>query len=162
MCNSYAKVYSGKQRSSWHGTSVQVAQPMPSLGLLKVRRMLARMEVGTTATSLSYQPSEGTSTVNNNESTFPTCRSLVQAPSDPQVSYHLMMTRKRAERESPLPSPSKLTRSPAPKVRRRMRTGTEQTQTCAGNHRQQSSTSLVEETPSVLRWRSSNFTLNNP
>ena len=35
------------------------------------------------------------------------------------------VSRKRGERPSPLPSPMKLTRSPAPKLQRRLRTGTE-------------------------------------
>ena len=100
--HSYARVFCGKQASSWHGTSVQAAQPLPSLGLLEVRRVLARMEVGTTTNPLSYQSSQGISTVNNSESTLHLDpRSPLKAPSDVNVSYRLMMSRKRTERESP-------------------------------------------------------------
>ena len=31
--HSFARVFCGNQRSSWHGTTVQVAQPLPSLSL---------------------------------------------------------------------------------------------------------------------------------
>ncbi len=47
----------------------------------------------------------------------------------PNPYVHPILSRKRTERASPFPSPSKQTRSPAPKLRRRLRTGTEQQQT---------------------------------
>ena len=46
-----------------------------------------------------------------------------------EVLYCQTLTRKRHDRSSPFHSPQKLTRSPASKVRRRPRTGTEQ-RTC--------------------------------
>ena len=48
------------------------------------------------------------------------------SPTFPQA-----MTRKRSQRTSPVPSPLKQTRSPLPKQRRRVRTGTEQQQSTA-------------------------------
>ena len=33
--HSYARVFQGNQTSSWHGTTVQAAQPKPSLSLLE-------------------------------------------------------------------------------------------------------------------------------
>ncbi len=46
--HSFARVFCGKQTSSWHGTSIQAAQPLPSLSLVEENSMLldfARMEV---------------------------------------------------------------------------------------------------------------------
>ena len=44
---------------------------------------------------------------------------------DDPIDHLFPVSRKRMERSSPLPSPSKFTRSPLPKIQRRLRTGTE-------------------------------------
>ena len=43
-----------------------------------------------------------------------------------EIIFPISESRKRLDRTSPIPSPLKFTRSPAPKIRRRIRTGTEQ------------------------------------
>ena len=48
------------------------------------------------------------------------------APTSTEVTLHQMLSRKRLERSSPISSPLKQTRSPKQKIRRRLRTGTEQ------------------------------------
>ena len=50
----------------------------------------------------------------------------VPAPGIIEAELHDALSRKRKQRPSPMPSPLKLTRSPMAKIRRRLRTGTEQ------------------------------------
>ncbi len=80
---------------------------------------LTRMEVD--AIPVTQQPS-GPTSLDKQESGH---RLQLVAQTDTDISNYIALSTKRAERQSPHPSPNKLTRSPAPKVRRRMRTGTE-------------------------------------
>ena len=95
--HSYAQIFNGKQVSSWHGTSVQVVQPYPSLDVIH----------SSGAGSIAEEP-----VGQNNNDNLP---QFTPAPS----------SRKRIERSSPLPSPLKLTQSPKAKHQRRARTEVE-------------------------------------
>ena len=71
--HSYARVYNGKQESSWHGTSIQALQPNPTLS----------------------------SDCIQGESSTPTCTSMassrctVEAPKDVHISYQLLLSEQR-------------------------------------------------------------------
>lgn len=60
--HSFAQVFCGRQKSSWHGTTVQATQPLPSLSAIEVVHSTSNYhvnatptEVGFTAPSLSFE-----------------------------------------------------------------------------------------------------------
>ena len=202
--HSFATVFCGNQKSSWHGTTVQVAQPLPSLSLLtsyevdtlsfKLQESMSSQEEslitcglgqgvpeslvphGNTLTShrdTTTTRGEARETITHRgglrdgpgerisgpEDTPTSCgelrsgmgsshdsgdtHTLCDRPRDSLTPHDELknvdsyadtlfisglqnpVSRKRGERPSPLPSPMKLTKSPAPKLQRRLRTGTE-------------------------------------
>ena len=200
--HSFARVYCGHQTSSWHGTTVQAAQPLPSLSLPDtVVSSLAGMcidplppsvdltcssvdpshisllatsqhpsqtgslttlpsvdpshvsllatsqhpsQTGSLTTLPSVDPSHvnllatsqhssQTGSLTTLPSVDPSHVSLLETSQHPSQTGSLtihhttsVVSHKRRERSSPIPSPMKLTRSPLPKIQRRLRTGTEQ------------------------------------
>ncbi len=205
--HSFARVYCGHQISSWHGTTVQAIQPLPSLSARVTPEPDEASHSGGTSSHVAtastlpsgftvdahlpsrslvdlslegmvqespYPPTVGV-TVPPSRSlvdlslegmvqespypptvgvTVPPSRSLVdpslegmvqESPYPPTVESstvtvptpHSLVSRKRKERSSPMPSPMKQTRSPLPKVQRRLRTGTEQSQQPVIPRRQQ-------------------------
>ena len=116
--HSYARVFKGTQKSSWHGTTVQLVQPLPSIvpvqGQTSLAYDIAQLQLTTSS------PSESTSeeVLSGMLPSITTLNSQITSNSQAQCA-HETISRKRPERSSPLPSPLKLTRSPAAKVQRR-------------------------------------------
>ena len=127
--HSFARVFKGTQNSSWHGTTVQLVQPLPSLAPVQSQGSIIEGFANIELTS----PSESLVTLfPQNEpslaiSGIATCNSSTaltrQTPQSEQP--HQLSSRKRTERSSPIQSPLKLTQSPAAKSCGRARTGTE-------------------------------------
>lgn len=137
--HSYARVFKGSKNSSWHGTSVQAVQPLPSLS---IHSEVHTQDTDTTANNLVIPPDTATvsrfidlsnvsATSSLRDSTPPllegqlftaSCFLPDVTTSSSDIKHH---SRKRLHRSSPIQSPLKLTRSPAPK-QRRFRTGTEE------------------------------------
>ena len=116
--HSYSTVFKGSQKSSWHGTSIQAVQPLPSLE--------ADIEIPSSLESISFSTAS-----HGDTTTYTSTEENRQQPvvtGFSEVNYRHTMSRKRTERSSPLPSPLKLTSSPMPKILRRLRTGMEQAQ----------------------------------
>ena len=91
--HSFARVFKGNNTSSWHGTTIQLVKPLPSIAPVQ-SQIIELTSANDSARSI---------------------QSLDQHSS-----------RKRHERTSPVPSPSKLTQTPTAKSRHcRARTGTE-------------------------------------
>lgn len=104
--HSYARVFKGTQNSSWHGTTIQLVQPMPSLAPIQYQH-----------TSQSEHALQVSHNNTDNPSYSLAEHSIKQTHQSP--------SRKWPEKSSPIPSPMKLTFSPAAKSRRRAHTGTE-------------------------------------
>ena len=102
----YARVVRGNGNSSWHGTTIQLVQPLPSFSLFG-------------PFSSANQGALGMQSVVH----LPLSNTVIP---EKGFQMHATVCRKRTERSSPLPSPMKTTRSPKPKQKRRMRTGSEQ------------------------------------
>lgn len=128
--HSYARVFQGKQNSSWHGTSIQVVQPLPSLEIDEIEMDLTSSTVRQPSLPLdNIQLQETASSPVHTGNTYVTCITEVATyflPDESDTDYiRITNTRKRQRRSSPIQSPLKITRSPASKLSRRFRTGTE-------------------------------------
>lgn len=109
--HSHARVFQGNQVSSWHGTSVQAVQPLPSLAACD-EQICTDADPVLHSDSLMDIVRNGPN--NNND-----CSDLNSS------CGHTLISRKRTQHSSPFPSPQNSTRSPVPKSQRRLRTGTE-------------------------------------
>ena len=114
--HSHARVYCGKQQSSWHGTTVQVVQPRPTTSL---------------HTSHGIQTLNEREAVTNGEATtsLNTVHCVYRHPEYPatgtlEARLQGHVVKRSYSNSSPSNSPGKQ-RSPLPKRYRRMRTGTE-------------------------------------
>ena len=144
--HSYARIFCSHQTSSWHGTTVQAIQPLPSLSLPESLLNEARL-TDSHACGSPLEPPGGirlTDSLTGGSPMDPpggirlTDSLAGRSPMDPPGGIRLTdslaggspleqpgVSQKRKDRSSPLPSPQKLTRSPLPKIQKRHRTGTE-------------------------------------
>ena len=113
--HSYARTFRGSHNSSWHGTTVQAVQPLPSISMIMQ-----------SASNMSIHDSVIETHVTPMEISVDTVTTHYATNLNGANEKH---PRKRTQRPSPVPSPLKLTRSPLPKIQRRMRTGTENSDT---------------------------------
>ncbi len=117
----YAHNFCGRQSTSWHGTTVQIVQPRPSLPLVcpsditstTPRPVVDEVESLTSSLQL-VTPSSGSTT-------GPLCP---LENTTKTVNKVLTQGTKRGK-PSPYPSPNKSCRSPVPKIQRRARSGAE-------------------------------------
>ena len=117
----YSRVNVGQQVGCWSGTSVQYIEMNPSLEVINPNTVMSEVE------TLSRQVSqtEGYCTMNTLTDSS-NIREQPMAACHQEVSTRThRANKKRVHRPSPANSRLKQTRSPAPKIRRRMRTGTE-------------------------------------
>ena len=142
--HSYVRIFCGHQRSSWHGTTVQAIQPLPSLslpeGLLNEARLTDSHAGGSpldppggirlTDSLASGSPLEPPGGIRLTDSLA--SGSPLDTPGGIRLTDSLAsgspldqpgVSQKR--KDTPLPSPQKLTRSLLPKIQKRHRTGTE-------------------------------------
>ena len=115
--HSHARIYCGKQQSSWHGTTVQIVQPQPSTLVDTSQELLV---------STNNEPAthaEPTTSSNTHSLVRQTHHPDTQAMGTLEIQFQAQITKRSHSTISPFPSPSK--RSPIPKQQRRMRTGTE-------------------------------------
>ena len=97
LLHSYARVFKGAHNSSGHSTTVRLVQPMPSLTPIQYQR--------TSQSEHAVLQVSQTNTDNPSDSLTEQSEQILQ--------NHQSSSRKRPERSSPLPSPIKLTHSPA-------------------------------------------------
>ena len=122
--HSFARVFKGTQNSSWHGTTVQLVQPLPSIAPVQSQASIIEGIANMELTSLKEASgSQKVPPISSSSTT--TCTSSSELTGQTPLSTHQSSSRKRPERSSPIPSPLQLTRSPVPKSRRRARIGTE-------------------------------------
>lgn len=110
--HSYARVYCGKQMSSWHGTTIQVVQPQPS-------HLVDKKEVFLTRQMATQAESTANSDVQENQVRHP------DTPATGTVHFRLKTCLAKRSHSACSPSNRPGKRSPLPKRQRRMRTGTE-------------------------------------
>ena len=127
--HSFARVFKGTQNSSWHGTTVQLVQPLPSLAPAQSQDSMidgiANIDLTSPIESVEAVLPQIEPTLLGSSTATCTSSSLLTTQTPQSIQLHHSTSRKRPERSSPTSSPMKLTRSPAPKSRRRARTGTE-------------------------------------
>ena len=130
--HSYARVFCGKQTSSWHGTTVQAVQPKPqnqsetltqsSLSEAMDELLLYPGPDSAPHHSVNSSQGENTSTLLTGDGTVRQ-RHTECVVMDPALK--LAGGKRFADMRSPCSSPSKVCRSLAPKMKRRSRTGEE-------------------------------------
>ena len=128
--HSYARIHNGTQNGSWHGTTVQLVQPSPSLCPIENQGSLiediGNMEITTPKESVQAAVTQTDPSLTNSSTVKSSSALTSQDGSDPYMTQpHQSLSRKRPERSSPMPSPLQLTCSPAAKAQRRARIGTE-------------------------------------
>ena len=123
--HSYARVFCGRQTSSWHGTTVQAVQPKIHFCSSSVPHASNTCMQGLEATQMCVSKSTcgestaiSTTTVTCEESRHTSC-----AIED--KSFRLAQRKRASTTRSPCLSPLKLSSSPLTKKRRRARTGIE-------------------------------------
>ena len=165
--HSYARLYKG---SSWHGTTIQAVQPLPSLSIHTQADVHPHSTPQSISNTHNLVPSDqiesplaiGLSGSANSQATLGLNIQLIrdirvnassendldlrtvgessyggntnitrslhpkQADGNAEITYRCALNRKKRDRSSPFQSPKQITRSPAPKKRRRPHTGTEQ------------------------------------
>lgn len=126
--HSYAQVFCGNQSSSWHGTTVQAVQPSPSLKLdspstPELSELIRDVSMSTETELTSHPPLSIDTACEYTPDSLMSDGSLDGRHSECAYNIPLWaLCRKRAaEKRSPRSSPSKVCRSPAPKIRRRAR-----------------------------------------
>ena len=112
--HSHARVYCGKQQSSWHGKTIQIVQPQPSK-LVNTSQEKLVVTDGEAATHAE-------ATTSSNTHLSPTRHPDTPAAAM-ETRYQACLSKRSYSIRSPVNSPGK--RSPLPKRKRRMRTGTE-------------------------------------
>lgn len=120
--HSYARVYKGSSASSWHGTSIQVVQPLPSLSM---------------ETAADHVHCELPYHLSNSNS--------AQCPPEEIIESELTLKRKRTD-SSPRPAPMM---APAMKKLRQPRTGMEHIQSTNVHQHATSSHQFTSVTTSV-------------
>ena len=115
--HSHARVYCGKQQSSWHGTTIQIVQPQPSklVNTSQEKLVVTDSEAATHA--------EATTSSNTHLSPTRHPDTPAAAMETLETRYQACLSKRSYSIRSPVNSPGK--RSPLPKRKRRMRTGTE-------------------------------------
>ena len=130
----YAHNYCGRQSTSWHGTTIQIVQPQPSLplvgqsentgssegvrGLLKEVRSTPRSVVGVIEGSTGSLHPVAPSCVG-------TPGPVSQLKDTPNLVNQVLRKGTKRGQSSPYPSPNKSCKSPVPKIQRRARSGVE-------------------------------------
>ncbi len=120
--HSYARVFCGKQTSSWHGTTVQAVQPKPGM-----HSTLSAMD-DLSGSALPLRPSSSSTQGESTSTSLTSDSSDLRRHTECEVtdpSLRLAGRKRAAGRRSPCSSPSKACRSPAPKMKRRARSGLE-------------------------------------
>ena len=153
--HSYARVHKGSNNSSWHGTTIQAVQPLPSLSIHSQTAASSTQPTSSASGVLSDHIRTGMQLVEDSPTSPPlpmhtwndhnkalrtvgesSCEThvntegnrslhLEQATSNNEIAYRCTLNRKKSSRASPFQSPKQLTRSPASKKQQRLRTGTE-------------------------------------
>ena len=115
--HSHARVYCGKQQSSWHGTTIQIVKLQPSklVNTSQEKLVVTDREAATHA--------EATTSSNTHLSRTRHPDTPAAAMETLETRYQACLSKRSYSIRSPVNSPGK--RSPLPKRKRRMRTGTE-------------------------------------
>ena len=127
----YAHNYCGRQSTSWHGTTVQIVQPQPSLplvgqsentgsseGVRGLVRSTPRSVVGVIEGSIGSLHPVAPSCVG-------TAGPVSQLKDTPNLVNQVLRKGRKRGQSSPYPSPNKSCKSPVPKIQRRARSGVE-------------------------------------
>lgn len=104
---SHAAVYSGDQHRSWHATSIQLVQPMPSTAVHCEPGMATRRHINTVGEATADDSTESSSSQHAH-----VAPPLHVANTEPAEKLCSLLSGKRCERTSPVASSLRTTRSP--------------------------------------------------